>query len=169
MNILTHERLLEVLDYDQITGIFVWRKSLAPRGKVGSIAGHSQKRGMAKGRIAIRIDGTLYLAHRLAWFYVTGAMPEQEIDHVNMDQSDNRFSNLRSASRSENQRNTKAHVDNTSGLKGVSYDTNRKKWVAQLCVNGQRIRLGRFHSKDEAYSAYCEAAKEFHGGFARVA
>lgn len=160
---LTVERLRQVLNYDPETGKFIWKVSLAPRGPIGAKAGCSDG-----ARIVVRIDGKLYLAHRLAWLYVTGLWPDGEIDHINMDQSDNRFCNLRSADRSENQRNTIAHRDSKSGLKGVSFDVSRGRWVAKICVHGKNKQLGRFPSKEEACEAYRKAAIAVHGEFART-
>lgn len=88
------------------------------------------------------------------------------LDHINCDPADNRIVNLREANMSENKRNSGPHKDNKSGYKGVSSKGNR--WRAEIWIEGNRIRLGTFTTPEEAYSAYCSAAKKHHGKFARV-
>ena len=118
------------------------------------------------GYLRIKIDKKSYQAHRLAWFYVYGVWPMALLDHINCDPADNRIVNLREANMSENKRNSGPHKDNKSGYKGVSSKGNR--WRAEIWIEGNRIRLGTFTTPEEAYSAYCSAAKKHHGKFARV-
>lgn len=87
---LTHARLLEVLDYDPVSGLFRWRISNSNRAPVGAIAGSRRK-----GHLAIRIDGVRHYAHRLAWLYMTGEWPKGQIDHKSRDGADNRWVNGR--------------------------------------------------------------------------
>jgi hypothetical protein len=100
---LTHERLREVLIYERATGLFRWRTKISKKTIIGEIAGCLTREGSGYQRVRIRIDGTLYKAHRLAWFYETGQWPEHEIDHINGDATDNRFQNLRDVTHRENQ------------------------------------------------------------------
>lgn len=165
---ITQRDLKEILGYDPETGIFIWKKQLAPRGKVGSVAGCPDKNGRCAGRVSIRIHGKLYLAHRLAWFYVYGEWPKL-IDHIDGNPSNNRISNLRLATNAQNGWNSGPRSHNTSGFKGVRYDATRKKWSARLCVNGEFVLTKRFSRKQDAIDAVKRAIEQYHGEFARVA
>jgi len=156
---LTHERLLEVLDYDSLTGIFKWRISKARRVCAGDIAGHKDQLGY----IIIVIDQKYYKAHRLAWFYITGELPQQHIDHKNRVRDDNRLNNLRLATRFQQRVNSKTI---RNGLKGAWRNGN--KWSAEIRANGEKRYLGIFDTELEAHEAYCQAARELHGEFACV-
>jgi len=90
------------------------------------------------------------------------------IDHIDGNPYNNKFANLRLATPRQNQCNQRRRCDNTSGLKGVSWSEERQKWQTGIQVNGKRIGLGRFNTKEEAYAAYCEAARRLHGEFARL-
>ncbi|WP_192798552.1 HNH endonuclease [Brucella anthropi] len=107
-------------------------------------------------------------AHRVAWAVFYGAYPMADIDHINGIRSDNRISNLRAASRSENLRNSFIRSDNTSGFKGVSYHQGTSKWMAYIKTDRKRIYLGLYETAEQAHLAYCEAAKVHHGEFAKV-
>lgn len=162
---LTVARLREVLDYDPDTGVFRWRVSLNARGPVGAVAG--SLRGDRPYRV-IRIDGGRHYAHRLAWLYVTGAWPKTELDHVNCDCSDNRFGNLRLATRAQNNANMRKRPGGTSGFKGVSWNTREEVWIAQISISNQTRYLGRYKTEQDAHAAYVKAATERSGEFARV-
>lgn len=166
---LTHARLIEVLHYDPATGAFTWLKQLAPRGKVGARAGCTDHNSRSKSRRFIRIDGTLYLEHRLAWLYEHGEWPSAIIDHKDRDASLNATRNLRPATHSQNAANTAGHKDSKSGIKGVHWSASRKRWVASIGVNGRVIPLGRYTDVDEAKRAYDVAALKYFGEFARAA
>jgi hypothetical protein len=163
---LTQERLREVLDYDSREGLFRWRKaiSIRVRGKIGMPAGSPDRHGYPM----IGIDGSRYSAHRLVWFWVYGAWPDGELDHINSDRADYRICNLRLASRSQNCANNRKPKNNTSGFKGVTWDRANKKWAAQLQVKGRHQNLGRFARIEDASAAYAQAAKAAFGEFARA-
>ena len=144
----THERLRQALDYDPGTGQFTWRER-----RPGKVAGCRRN----DGRVVIRLDGTLYLASRLAWFWLNGAWPVGDTEHCDLDRSNDRPSNLREATRSQNMANTAAHVDNQCGVKGVQ--RAKKRWRARICVNGQHRELGSFPTINEASAAYAKAAQ----------
>lgn len=96
---------------------------------------------------------------------MTGEFPEQDVDHINGDPLDNRWDNLRRASKHENLRNCSVHKDNKAGLKGVC--VTRKRPTAQIYLNGKRTHLGTFDTVEEAHAAYCAAAEKHFGEFAR--
>ena len=156
---ITFARLRKVLRYDAQTGAFTWLVQLAPRGPVGSIAGW-----VSQNRVRIGVDGTEYLAHRLAWLYVKGRWPRHEIDHINRNSSDNRWCNLREATASENHCNTGLRSDNTSGVKGVHYRTDRGKWEARIKLHQKVYVLGQFPVFANAVRARAEALV-LHGAF----
>jgi hypothetical protein len=164
MTSLKAERLREVLSYDPATGIFT---RLVNTGNVheGDPAGCINK---SLGYAMITIDYKRYYAHRLAWLYMTGEWPAAQIDHINMDRADNRWDNLRLATKSQNMSNRGAQSNNTSGIKGVDWDRARIKWRAQICASGRRVCLGRFDTREEAQAAYVIAVEKYHGGFARI-
>jgi hypothetical protein len=164
MAVLSRERLQEILAYDQETGVFRWRVDLTPKTKAGSVAGSLSK---SRGYIGICVNRRTYFAHRLAWLYVYGEWPAQFIDRIDGDRSNNRLSNLREASRAENQQNRRINSNNSSGLKGIYFDGCTGKWRAQIKVNGKIKRLGRFSDPSEAHAAYVAAADKFFGDFAR--
>nr|DAI72758.1 MAG TPA: endonuclease [Caudoviricetes sp.] len=147
--VLTRERLLDVLDYNSETGLFTWKKKLSARGAIGKKAGTK-----SYGYNAINIDGVRYFAHRLAWLYVYGKWPDKEVDHIDRNRMNNAISNLRDVSRTVNALNNSPQNINTSGVKGVTFCQSRNKWQAQINVAGKNITLGRFDSIDEAAIAY---------------
>ncbi len=162
---LTAERLRECLDYDPATGIFTYRISRHYRQKVGAVAGAPH----GNGYLRIAIDGVNYYAHRLAWLHAHGEWPEHGVDHANSVRSDNRLSNLRKADQSQNLCNKGKQSNNSSGLKGVSWHAGAGKWVAQVGWRGEHIYLGLHEEKQDAHAAYCAAAGQYHGEFARHA
>ena len=141
----TQKELKQVLHYDHQTGIFRWRYSVANRVNPWDIAGaYSHK------YIAIYVKGKRRPAHRLAWFYMTGNWPKNQIDHINGVRDDNRFLNLREATNKENSENSCISVRNTSGFKGVTWDKFCSKWKASVCHNGIQMNLGRYDTAEEA-------------------
>lgn len=154
-------RVRELLDYNADTGMFCWRLSVGSRARIGAHAGSVAKNGYR----SIRVDGTLYYAHRLAFVWMNGDCPNQ-IDHKDRNRSNNAWNNLRAANHSQNQANQKISRKNTSGAKGVSWLKVDKKWRAYITVNGVKKHLGRFDNRSEAIAAYAEAASEKFGCFA---
>lgn len=161
-NSLTTENLREILTYNPETGQFVWRLSVSRF--IGKTAGYKQR----SGYIVININYTLFYAHRLAWLYMTSEWPPELIDHINGDKSDNRWSNLRLANKSQNAANTKLLSTNKSGKRGVSWDKINEKWVAQIRSDGKIRKIGRFLTIEEAAKAYEDEFKKLHGEFARL-
>ena len=120
------------------------------------------------GYIVTAISGTRMSAHRLTYLYHFGVLPEN-IDHINGDRSDNRIENLRPCSDAENKHNTTMKQNNTSGVKGVTWNKKMGKWVAMIQAFGRKKYLGAYESLDEAAIARQQAANEMHGAFARHA
>ena len=157
---LTQARLKEVLHYDPETGVFKW-VVLISNVKAGAVAGSKHN----KGYLMISIDSKRYLSHRLAWFYIHGWWPTDQIDHINGVKDDNRLCNLREATPAENARNTGIRATNTSGYKGVSLRKEIKKYAARVRHNGRCFFLGYFDCPKEAHAAYCAAAEKLNGEF----
>jgi hypothetical protein len=141
-----------------------WRKTgLRSRAPAGSRAGTLTWKGYRE----IKVMGRVYREHRLIWLYHFGDIPE-EIDHINLDRADNRVSNLRACSRSENMCNRGKCKKNKSGFKGViHYPGVVGSWSARIGHKGKPIYLGTFESAEAAHAAYADAAKKLHGEFAR--
>ena len=161
---LSFDRLREVIQYEPLTGVFLW-KSSKKSTYILRVAGCLNYYGYR----VIRIDQTNYTAHRLAWLYTYGKWPDVEIDHINLVKDDNRIYNLREATRSQNQRNTRKLCGNTSGFKGISWNNNAGKWQVYIRTNSKRIHLGYFFSLSDAADAYSTASSKYHGEFGRVA
>jgi hypothetical protein len=159
---LSHARLLEVLTYNKETGSFTWRVQIGRRVKVGSLAGKC-----AHGRYCtIQIDGYRYRAHRLAWFYVHGEWPKDQLDHRSRVRTDNRLSDLRPVTNSQNQMNVGLRRDNTSGVKGVHWNNQFKRWRAVITKDRHVFSLGLFKAFHEAVSARQQAEQKLFGAFA---
>lgn len=150
-NKITQEELKSLLDYNSDTGIFTWKVQNGPRARVGYPAGTTD------GYVRIKINGILYLAHRLAFLYETGVWPKDQIDHINHIRSDNRFSNIREVTHSENKRNVPIRSDNTSGVTGVFWDKSINKWVSQIMFDNKSVYLGSFNTISEAMKARSDA------------
>jgi hypothetical protein len=155
---LTRARLRELLRYNKKTGEFRWRKR----------SDFSVDHVPGQGRLFIIIDQRLYPAHQLAWFYVTGRWGRPTIDHRDGDASNNRWSNLRRATRSQNNANRRRPRHNSSGYKGASLCRRTGNWRATINRKGKRIHLGMFTTSEAAHKAYVAAARKFFGEFARA-
>lgn len=157
---LTQAELKSKLNYDPETGLFTWLVANSSQIKVSDIAGCKH----ANGYILIGVNAKRYLAHRLAWLYMIGETPKNDIDHINGVRDDNRIVNLRAATRSENMQNLrKATVRNkSSGLLGATWSKASKKWQSQIKFNGKAIHLGYFNDKYAAHEAYLKKKREIH-------
>lgn len=136
---LTQARLKQLLNYDPLTGVFTWLVQAGSRAMAGDVAGTTIEGGYR----AIRIDGTAYRAHRLAFLWMLGWMPVQ-VDHIFHIRNDNRWSKIRPATQQENSRNQSMPRSNISGFIGVCWLRAEQKWRAQIRVDGKQIHLGFF-------------------------
>jgi hypothetical protein len=157
---ITHVQLLELAHYDPESGHFTWIKP-RPKIRVGARAGYLHYRGYR----AIEIYARAYAEHRLAWLYVYGTWPKDQIDHINRERSDNRISNLREATNGQNRANSK-HMSR-HGCKGIAFHGWLKEnpWEARITVNKKSIYLGCFPTKYAAHQAYAEAGKKYFGEY----
>lgn len=154
---LTQERLKELFNYDPATGFFTRLLRTSSVGKIGSVAGWDK----GNGYIVIYINGKTFKSHRLAYLYMTGSWPKNEIDHINGIRSDNRWLNLRDITSQQNTHNQrKPHKNNSTGFLGVK--PARRKFLAHIRLNGNIINIGSFNSAQEAYFAYLKAKRELH-------
>ena len=153
---ITQKRLKELLRYDPQTGEFRWRFS-RPGCSKDTIAGTS-----VNGYVAIKLDRQRYLAHRLAFLYMAGEMPD-EVDHINRRKTDNRWDNLRDVCRSTNHANSKMHSRNTSGVRGVCWHKRHEKWWAYINWKGVRTDLGMHDTLSAATKARRKAEQKYFG------
>jgi hypothetical protein len=152
---VTQAALWRVAKYDPDTGIFTRRINTGRHDchKAGEVMGTKT----VIGYIIIGLGNRRYMAHRLAWLYVHGEWPEQDLDHINRDKSDNRMANLRPATRLQNMQNVAKHKHNTSGVKGVCWHSQRNKWRAQINVLYRQKYLGLFDTFEAAVAARAAA------------
>lgn len=157
---LTHARLTELLHYEPDTGNFYWLKSRGT-AKVGNIAG-----SLCNGYIRVSIGGESHYAHRLAWIYTHGFVPDTDIDHIDGNTSNNRMTNLRLATRSQNNANSPKSLGR-SGVRGAIWHKASGRWRSAIRVNGRIISLGYFSSPEDAAAAYTVACRKYFKEFAR--
>lgn len=176
--ILTQEILKELLHYDPDAGLFTWKArdrrwfeterifNVWNARFSGEIAGTSMK-----GYCLVSLLGDRYLASRLAFMYMDGAFPPEDADHINGDQADDRWINLRAVTHQENIKNSAIPKNNTSGKIGVSWHKPLKKWRSQIRVDGKAIYLGVFFEFDDAVAARKKADIKygFHANHGRPA
>jgi len=180
--LITADYVRQALNYDPKTGEFRWRErpqehfhdGKYPAMRICAVWNARYAETVAGnigyyGYHQIEIAGRLYRAHRLAWLYMTGAWPSIDIDHRDLDRANNRFANLRLATPAQNMRNTALRSTNKSGVKGVYWNKQSRKWCAQITHNGKQIHLGYFDTIEDAAATYAAAAAKYHGEFARAA
>ncbi|MEP9196563.1 HNH endonuclease [Enterobacter kobei] len=142
------------LAYNKFTGQFFGRKSGNPIGRMHN-----------KGYWRIACGKKCYLAHRLAWFFCYGVWPK-EIDHIDNNKLNNSIGNLREVTHQLNQLNMPLRSNNTSGVKGVNWDKNRKRWRARVIINGKYFTAGHFKEIADAEVAIRALREQVHGEFA---
>ena len=155
---LTQSRLQEILHYDPETGDFTWAVRTSTRIRAGDTAGYLRTDGYR----VIKVNGRLYRAHRLAWLYVYGVWPADQMDHRNGVCDDNRLCNLREATNAENHQNQAKYDNNRSGFMGVRWHSRALKWASQITFAGRQKHLGLFGTPQAAHAAYLAAKAKFH-------
>jgi len=177
---LTQADVARLLDYYPATGVLIWRarpeamfNGLCPARACAvwntRFAGKRAGSPHSAGYIQLGLFGKDYYAHDIIWVLVTGAWPGHDIDHENLNKSDNKWSNLRAATRSQNGANTSLQRNNTSGYKGVHWFSPRNRWRAMITVERKQISLGLFKDPYVAHLVYVAAAQKYFGQFARAA
>lgn len=159
---LTQARLKELLHYAPETGVMKWYVKRG-RSHGRDCAGYIRPDGYWH----IVVDSKPYLAHRLAWLYMTGEWPKADTDHINSDRADNRWANLRQATRTLNNANSCAREKNVTGLKGVRQPRPGGSFIAQISVGNVTRYLGSFPTAEAAHAVYVMAARKHFGEFAR--
>jgi hypothetical protein len=159
---ISQDRLKELLHYDPVTGHFTWKVRTSNRIRIGDRGGSLKECGRYR---QIKVLGVVYLEHRLAWFYMTGELPDY-VDHDNTDGTDNRWDNLRKCTQTQNMANTNLKSFNKTGYKGVFCLEPGKKWKASIKLNGKTKHLGIFDSPEMAHEFWCLAADMIYGEFA---
>jgi HNH endonuclease len=145
-------------DYDPASGVLT--------SKYGRHKGKPITHTEDQGYVTLRIHKTIFKAHRIIWKMMTGQEPPDEIDHENTNRADNRWDNLRDATKPQNQWNRKAQRGSKSGLKGAFWHERDQCWYSEIRTHGDRIWLGSFATAKEAHAAYCKAAGLLHDEFA---
>jgi hypothetical protein len=158
------EDLRALLGYDPDTGRFWWKvdgRGCGGNVRIGKSAGFLHHNRY----IVIKIGGTDYGAHRLAWYLVHETWPPADMDYKNLIKSDNRIVNLRPATRAQNSAN-KRGFGAASGYRGVT--PSKKRWKARIRINSRDKYLGLFKTPEEAHAAVCTAIQRTRGEFGRT-
>jgi hypothetical protein len=145
------QNIKEYLSYNPDTGVFTWLKNTGKLHKIGEVAGHTA----LNGYVYVQYKSKRYLAHRLAWYFIYGSVPEKEIDHINEQRHDNRVCNLREVSRPQNAQNKSRYV-------GASWVGSRNKWQVYITTNSKTKFIGYFDNKEDAQDAYLAAKRKHH-------
>lgn len=169
------EYINQCIRYEGLTGELFWKERPLSHFKNthgmntfnSKFANKKCSSRLSSGYKTICLNGKCYLAHRVIWKMYTGNDPKNYIDHKDLDNTNNRFENLREATSSQNKFNTHKPKNNKSGIKGVTWDSARNKWFASCQLNGKTKALGRFKTPELASLAYQSFAKQYHGEFFR--
>ena len=151
---LNQERVKELFDYDFSTGLLTRKLKSGKR----RLCGHKP---ISEGYGKVKIDGKMYLTHRVIWLWVFGLWPS-EIDHIDRDRMNNRINNLREVCHQENQHNASLRQDNSSGFRGVSWHKVTGKYQVVISKACKQIHIGLFSSFDEAVFASKMAKIKYH-------
>ncbi len=158
---VTAERVRYLFNYEPSTGRLIRRVNAGYRARKGSIAGGMSRHGY---RI-VRVDGIVFMAHRIVWMHVHGEWPAKTLDHINGDRSDNRLENLRLADQYENGYNRKVSRRSSTGVLGVYWENTRLKFSASINFRGKTYNLGRYSYLKEAVAARKQAEQRLYGEF----
>lgn len=154
---ITAEHLRSRFHYCPETGVFTRLVNAGKKAscRAGTVAGFITQ---GTGYAALSIDNRHYLAHRLAWLYMTGSWPTAQVDHRDRDRTNTRWANLRAATNKQNCENSSLRADNTSGIRGVHFWAARGRWVARINHHGKPVFLG-YHDTLEAAASARRAAE----------
>jgi len=159
-NELKQNELKQILKYFPKTGNWKRKKTVSSNAKKGEYTGTLN----TNGYIVIGINNKLYYAHRLAFLYMDGYFPENHVDHIDKNPSNNKWCNLREVSHQCNTRNRNTQKNNKSKVSGVYWCKINKKWIAQITINYKTIALGGFKYKNDAIIARWIAEIEYNWG-----
>lgn len=153
---LTVSLAKQVLTYDPNSGNLIWNTGLhSKRMLPGSIAGSITKKGYRQ----VSLYGTTYAAHRLIWFMETGEWPD-EVDHIDQDRSNNKWSNLRAVTKAVNARNRSRNPHSKVGEVGIWYNKRTFKYVAEITFNGKKVFQRSYDNVEDAIRERKAKAKE---------
>lgn len=164
------DKLHRCFEYEAVTGRLLWRHREDVGAHVNSrLAG--KEAGSSNGRYRqVELNGWTFCVHRIVFKMHHGFEPEGDVDHRDTNTDNNCIENLRDCTHQENGRNSKASLRRSPGLKGTTYRKRDNRYYAQISIDkGKRKHLGSFATEAEAHAAYCEAAKQHFGAFARSA
>jgi hypothetical protein len=153
---MNQKYLKRILRYDPETGLFIRLVTVTSNANKGDIAGCTHQ-----GYIKISIMSRIYMAHRLAFLYINGSFPKQEVDHISHDGTDNRWVNLREVTPQDNCKNRSIQCNNTSGFMGVSWHKYTGMWRARIKIDGVDTHIGTFESKSSAVLARINAEEKY--------
>jgi len=159
--VITQEQLKELLHYCPETGVWTWLVDRKRGVKQGDQAGSIMMKPCGEKYRRIKVLQCTHKAHRLAFLYMTGVMPEDEVDHQDGNGLNNRWLNLRSVTHADNAKNHRLRRNNSSGAAGVCWHIRSGKWQATITVNARKKALGYFRNKEEAIAARKSAEIEF--------
>lgn len=157
-NKLTQAQLKELLNYDPATGAFTWVARLGSARPNTPASAHVDQYGYKR----LMVHGRPYAQHRLAWMYMTGEWPAQQVDHLNGNRGDNRWVNLREATDAQNRQNMAKKAGTRSRLQGVTWFPRDGKWRSRLTINYKSHFLGYHDTEEEAHQAYLKAKAKLH-------
>ena len=158
---MTAEEARGWFSYNKATGVLTWRRRPSRCVKAGTRAGYVRPDGAR----SVRFKGQTFFEHRIIWLLVTGLWPQDGTDHINRDNGDNRWGNLRAADQHENAGNMRLHRHNTSGVRGVSFKKKAGLWIATIRKRGKHTHLGSFKTKGAAAETYRREARKHFGEF----
>ena len=162
-NLMSKQQVLDLFIYDYDCGGLLWRI-----GRTNVVAGSKAGSLKSKGYLSVQVDKKLYKLASLVWIMFNDTFDESlVVDHIDGDPSNNKISNLRLASSSENQLNSAKRKGTSSKYKGVHWNKQSNSWRASIRINGKAKYIGNYSNEYAAHLAWCEVAKELHGEFFR--
>lgn len=165
-SVLTYERANECFSYDPATGVLTWKIDTGYKPLKGKPVGSFSHDRSGKKRLFIRIGRKNYSGPRVIWLLIHRRWPLGDVDHIDGDPRNNRISNLRECSRTQNMANKRMHKNNACGVKGVYWDTQAQRWKATVIKDRRKHHAGSFLDKHDAGRAYLKKAEELFGEFA---